>query len=65
MARKTAPKEQAPTSVELSEAILARQRAEERLAEVQGFWPEVRAVAESFRKLRTENHFAERMKGAH
>jgi hypothetical protein len=48
-----------------TEAALARQKSESRLREVQGFWPEIRALADSFRSLRTENHFADRLGKAH
>jgi hypothetical protein len=66
MARKTgAHSVGAPPTDTPSEAQLARQNAEARLKEVQGFWPEVRAFADSFRALRTENHFAERIGAAH
>ena len=66
MARKQgAHSTEAPLSDTPSEAQLARQNAEDRLKEVQGFWPEVRAFADNFRSLRTDNHFAERMGAAH
>lgn len=48
-----------------TEAALAREKSESRLREVQGFWPEIRSMADSFRSLRTENHFSERIGGAH
>ena len=43
----------------IEEAKAAREATEERLAEVQDRWPEVREVASSLRHLRERNHFAE------
>lgn len=48
-----------------TEASLARKYSEERLQTVQESWPEVRTISETFKKIRVENHFAERIREAH
>lgn len=48
-----------------SEATLAREYSESRLQTVQEAWPEVTSIAETFRKMRMDNHFAARIKEAH
>lgn len=48
-----------------TEAALARRYSEERLQTVQEAWPEVRNISEAFKRIRVENHFAERIREAH
>lgn len=56
----------APSSPEaLKTARQARQHSEQRLEEVQSNWPAVKSITASLRDIRTENHFAERYRGAH
>lgn len=50
---------------QVTEASLARKYSEDRLQTVQEAWPEVRSISEAFKKIRVENHFAERIREAH
>lgn len=45
------------------EARAARVRAEAELMAVRARWPFIRALTESLREIRTENHFAQRIFG--
>lgn len=57
--RRPQPEPSPEAARRLDEARAAREGSEERLEQVRERWPEVTEVADSLRRLRERNHFAE------